>query len=71
MLPRWVFVWIGGPVIAALLGFGTWNALRSIDFSERIVKVEINQEIFFKNQERLMDHFAIPVYPLPVKEIKK
>ncbi len=71
MLPRWVFIWIGGPVIALLLGFGGWNALKSINNTERLIAVEISQEVFFENQKRLMAHFEIPVYPLPVKKSKK
>lgn len=63
-LPRWVFIWLGGPVVAMLLAFTAWTALKATDNSERLTKVETYQEIFVENQKKLMEHFNLtPVLP--------
>lgn len=68
-LPRWVFLWIGGPVVSMLLVFSAWTAVRSIDLSERLVKVEFKTEAMLNNQEKLMEFFNIKPDPkaAPVK----
>ena len=59
MMPRWVVIWIGGPVVAALLGLGLFNATRGNLASERLVKLEVTQDLMVQNQESLMKYFNL------------
>ena len=59
MMPRWVVIWIGGPVVAALLGLGLFNASRGNIASERLVKLEVTQDLMVQNQESLMKYFNL------------
>ena len=67
MMPIWVVKWIGGPLVAALLGLGLFNATRGMVASERLVKLEVGQEAQLANMTRLMKHFDL--VPVTQKEI--
>ena len=67
MMPRWVILWIGGPMIAALLGLGIFNALRGNAASERLIVLEIGNETQLANMTRLMKHFDL--VPITKKEL--
>ena len=72
MMPRWIMIGIGGPVIALILAFTGWTAIKSIGTAEHLVKVEVSQaakmEAMQVNIGKLMEHFnLVPVTP---KEIK-
>jgi hypothetical protein len=69
MMPRWVILWVGGPLIATLLGLGLYNASRGNLASERLIKLEVGQEAQLANMTRLMKHFDL--IPVTMKEINK
>ena len=67
-LPRWVFLWVGGPTILLILSFTGWTAIKGINTAEHLVKVEAVQaakmEAVSANIAELMKHFnLVPVEP--------
>lgn len=67
-LPKWVFLWIGGPAILTTLAFTSWTAIKGIGTAEHLVKVESMQaakmEAMSQNIAELMKHFnLVPVEP--------
>ena len=68
MMPIWVAKWIGGPVLALLLGLGIYNATKGMLASERLIKLEYGQEASIANMSLLMKHFdLVPVTPKDLK----
>ena len=68
MTPRWVVIGVGGPVVALILAFTGWTAVKSIGTAEHLVKVEASQaakmESMALNIAELMKHFnLVPVEP--------
>lgn len=68
MTPRWVVIGIGGPVVALILAFTGWTAIKSIGTAEHLIKVEASQaakmEAMQINIGKLMEHFnLVPVEP--------
>ena len=68
MMPRWIMLWIGGPIISIILGFTAWTAIKGIGTAEHLVKVETLQaakmEAMQINISKLMEHFnLVPVEP--------
>ena len=67
-LPRWVFIWIGGPTVLLILSFTSWTALKGIGTAEHLIKVEYESaakmEAMSHNIAELMKHFnLVPVEP--------
>ena len=68
MMPRWIVLWIGGPIISAIFLFSGWTAVKGIGTAEHLVKVEAIQvakmEAMQANIGKLMEHFnLVPIEP--------